>query len=731
LPNERHVSAVSWIVGILVSAAAHAGDMCPAPPKHAPASASDPTDHLIHIESDAAEASLGPGGQAVLNGGVTVRQDQRSVSADSVIVDRDSGHIGVKGSVDFEDPRLRVRSGSGSYDQVGTADFTDADFQLLDRSGRGTAREIALQPGGRIALDQVRYTTCPVGDNDWMLQASSINLDTVRQQGVARHVHLEFKGVPILYAPYFSFPLGDERKSGFLFPIIGTSSTNGIEIGIPYYVNLAPNYDLTLTPEALSKRGVELGGDFRFLTSSSHGDVNATYLPDDAQTHFDRSYFHMNDVTDIIPGLRAQADLTAVSDSQYFEDFAVGSEATSVTFLDRHADLLYYDNSWQIRAQLQNFQTIDISVPAEDRPYSRVPRVDAQGLWPLADTGLEFSLASEAVNFLREVGPTGLRFDVSPELRWSLRSAGWFFIPAVGFHFTQYDLQNPGLGEPATPTRDVPYGRLDTGLVFERDSGADGQRTETLEPRMVYSYVPYRDQDKLPIFDTALPDLNLTELFRTNRYVGDDRIGDADQLSLGVTSRLFDTATGQQFLAATIGQIRYFSVPRVTVPGEPPEVYNASDIVGDVSLTAYKHVTVNLYYQWNPYIDQSEKSEVSVQYRPDDTRMVNIGYRYQHDVQEQWDGSFAWPIAGHWNAVGRLVYSIMDKQTIQQVAGFEYRSCCWAVQFVERRYVTNTGTLNTSIALQFELLGLSSVQKPGSSFLQRSISGYSAFDQAP
>jgi LPS-assembly protein len=413
-------------------------------------------------------------------------------------------------------------------------------------------------------------------------------------------------------------------------------------------------------------------------------------------------------------------------------------------------------------------------------------------------TPIELALDSEIVNFLREIGPTGVRFNAAPEIRWSSRGPGYFFEPAIGYDFTQYDLKNAAAGGPSassTPTRKLPFARVDTGRVFERDAGSQGQRTQTLEPRVVYSYVPYRNQDGLPIFDTGLPDLNLTELFRTNRYVGEDRIGDANQVAVAVTTRLFDHVSGAQYLSATIGQIRYFATPKVglpeqataaasglalvTVPGVNPlampgqalvnsrgqilmtlpgqyvsglpyqsfpqalaatalgqaAVFPASDIVADVAVTAYKHFSFNFDYLWNPYTSQTDKSEVSLQYRPDPTRVVNIGYRFQQNVLtegvilKQWDGSVAWPIARHWNTVGRWVYSLEDKKTVEQVAGFEYKSCCYRVQLVQRRYITNRlGGLDTSIALQLELTGLSSVGKRADSFLEQSIRGYSTRD---
>jgi LPS-assembly protein len=761
--------------------------MCPAPPKHSPAPATPiaTDDHLIHIESDG--ATVDADGNAALAGRVKVSQDARTVAADAMNYDYKTGKIDVKGAVDFEDPKLRLKSDTGTYDTIGGAAFDQANFQILDRNGRGFAREMAVQPDGKVQLEQVRYTTCPVGNQDWMLQASSLDLDTNQQEGVGHHVLMRFKNVPIFYTPYISFPLGDERKSGVLFPDFGHSTTNGYQLDVPYYFNLAPNYDLTLTPGILSARGVQLGAGFRYLTASSHGTIEGNFLPDDKQEHSNRSYFHITDVTDLSRGLRFDADITSVSDVNYFSDFAVGSEETSVTYLERRAEVLYYDDIWRIRGQLQNFQTIDIEVGPDDRPYSRVPRILAEGLFPVPNSHLEFALNGEATNFLREAGPTGVRLDVQPELRWSSRGPGYFFEPAVGYYFTQYDLQNAGMGDPSTPTRTVPYGRVDAGLVFERDSGSSGQRSQTLEPRMVYSYVPYRNQDELPIFDSGLPDLNLTELFRTNRYVGGDRIGDANQMALGLTTRLFDQVSGAQYLSATVGQIRYFSIPRVTlpedvlqsgtgqiaaqlpaqnplgvpgqilpglpqqyslglrgqfttnaslkaqalVPGQVAEIFPASDVVTEVSLTAYKNLNVNLDYQLNPYTWHTDKSEILLQYHPDPAKVVNLGYRFQDGILKQYDGSFAWPIAGHWNAVGRWVYSLADRQTIEQLAGFEYKSCCYRIQVVQRRYLTShttNGGLDTSIALQLELTGLSSVGKPANSFLGKEISGYTTRD---
>lgn len=689
-----------------------------------------PDDGRVHIESDS--ASVGNDGRAHLDGSVSVRQGDRRISADAVDYDNTSGRIEVHGSVSFQDPKVRVHGEAGSFDTSGHATVSDARFELLDRNGRGTARQISVADKGRFSLRDVRYTTCPAGSEDWMLRASSIDIDTARQTGVGRGVRLDFKGVPILYTPFISFPVGNARKSGFLFPTVGNSSRNGLLIGVPYYFNLAPNYDLTISPGLQSRRGAELGGEFRFLTGSSHGTLEGNLLPHDSVSDSGRHYAHVRSISDFSDQLRLDVNAANVSDSRYFEDFALGTEATSVIYLERRADLLYRNAGWLVRAQLQNFQTIDLEVADLDRPYSRVPRVQASGQWPLLGRNLTLSFDGEAVNFIRDEGVNGLRLDLSPELRYSIRGPGYFFEPAAGWRFTQYDLKDQAAGTARAPTRELPYFRLDTGLVFERASGSHDQRIQTFEPQLTYTYLPYRNQDALPVFDTGLPDLNLVELFRTNRFVGADRVGDANQLSIGMTTRLYDQNSGAQYLAATLGQTRYFRTPRVTLPGESDPAGNSSDIVAQLMLTAYKNWNLKFEYQWDPSDSVAQKSQVAVQYRPEPDRVINLGYRFRRGLLEQWDASFGWPLAHNWSAVGRLVYSTRDRKTIEQVAGFEYRACCWRVRVVQRRYVSSrTGQRDNSIALQLELTGLSSVGVPAGSFLERTIRGYSSRTAEP
>jgi LPS-assembly protein len=272
----------------------------------------------------------------------------------------------------------------------------------------------------------------------------------------------------------------------------------------------------------------------------------------------------------------------------------------------------------------------------------------------------------------------------------------------------------------------LPVASLDTGLLFERP-GID--RTISLEPRLLYLYTPFRNQDELPLFDTGIPDLNLVQLFRSNRYVGADRVGDANQVSVGVTSRLLDNANGVQFLSATLGQTFYFETPRVRLPDEDTGRRSRSDLVAQLELNAFRHWSADLGVQWNPESSRQERSQIGLRYQPAPESVANIAYRFQRDRLEQAEASAAWPIADKWHGFGRMVYSLRDDGALERFAGVEYRSCCWRLRVLGRRFVSSrTGEQDTGIYLQLELVGLASVGSAADAFLEGEIRGYSRPD---
>jgi LPS-assembly protein len=731
-------SSPFWIV-IVVSLggslpAARAEDPpCPTqigPPAAAPAgeARSKPAAYDGRIDVTSDQATLGVDGNATLTGNVLLRQGEREIRANEVEYDAHNTSVSTAGHIDYRDPLVHVTGAGGSYSAAAGAEFKSAQFALQQRAARGAAREMTLTPQGVIRLRGVMFTTCPANDTSWQLQADRIMLDTRNRLGTGSAAQVRFMGVPLIYLPWVSFPLGNERKSGFLFPGIGNTSSSGLQLSVPYYWNIAPNADFTFQPIAYSKRGPDLGGELRFLTPVQHGELDWNYLPHDSDFGGYRSRVRFTDVAELPDDLRLGVSAENVSDTRYFEDFSQGPEGTSTAFVERRATLSYRGPHWSIDGEAQQYQTIDYTLAITDRPYARVPRIAVSADYGLGVTQrLRYGFDSELVDFQRAVGVTGWRADITPAVALDLTGPGYFMRPTLAWRATQYQLDNLAPGAARSPSRTVAIASFDTGLVFERDTGSRQQRKLTLEPRILYLDVPYRNQDQLPLFDTALPDLNPVELFRSNRYVGADRVSDANQVSAGVTSRLLDAHDGRQFLAATVGQTYYFQTPRVTVPGEVPTTGKRSDFVAQLAVTAFQHWSADAGVQWDAHTQSSERTQVNLQYKSANDSVINLGYRYQRDVFEQVELSGAWPIRSRWNVFVRDVYSVRDHVGLERFAGFEYRACCWRVRLGARHYVNSrdsTRPQETGVWLQLELAGLASVGSASDASLAEAIRGY-------
>ena len=701
---------------------------CPQPAVAAVASpkpAADDPATPVTIEADDKDFTFDANGNAVLSGHVVMRQGDKVIRADRLEYNAKTGQAKLTGAVEFSSPVLKVRGSSGEYSPALGAQFEGAQFELPQHNVRGAARNMQVDANGTVTLDDVSLTTCPVTGEDWKLNSRNIVIDSSRRDGTGRGTSVEIKGVPIIYLPWMTFPVGPQRKSGFFFPSIGGSSRNGAEVMVPYYWNIRPNMDFMAEPTYYGKRGVDFAGELRYLTQRQHGTLDFNYLPSDDIEGIDRTHIHLVHIADLPGDWRLRIDATDVGDSRYFEDFAHGPEGTSVPFTERLAEASYRDEHWNVRGQVQDFQTIDEDLPAEDRPYARTPRVLASGDWDLGQGAIDYGFDAEFVNFDRNLGVTGWRMDVAPRVGFDWSAPGYFVRPSAGYRYTQYGLKNQAPGTDDSPTRSLPVASLDAGLVFERAAGSHGQRRMTLEPRALYLYTPYRDQSELPLFDTGLPDLNLVQLFRANRYVGADRVNDANQVAFGLTSRLFNSDSGAQYLAASIGQVYYFDPPRVVLPDEPVATRDTSDFIAQVSLSAYKNWNVEAGLQWNPEDSRTERSQFRVQYRLDGQRVLNLAYRAQRDVLEQTEISGAWPLGKNWNAYARAVYSLRDDELLERFAGFEYKACCWRLRAVARRAISNReGTQETSFYVQMELTGLSSVGN-ADAFLEHAIRGYS------
>lgn len=685
-------------------------------------------DGKIDIEAD--DITYEVDGDANFKDNVRLRQGNREIRANDLEYHAADSAAKVNGKLEYLDPLIHVIGRGGNYSATQGADFNAAEFELRERSARGTAEQMHLSPGGIVRLDDVKFTTCPRTDEAWQLRAKLITLDTRERIGIGRNTSVNFKGVPLLYLPWLSFPLGNERKSGFLFPSAGQTTRSGLQLAVPYYWNIAPQADLTFEPVYYSRRGIDLAGEFRYLTPNQSGRLAVNDLPSDSIAGESRYRLKLDDVAELPRDLRFTVDAETVSDPQYFEDFAQGSEGTSTAFVERMAKLTYRDEHWLFAGEFQNFQTIDrdpVNLPVTDRPYAQLPRLvfDGDFSWGPAERW-RYGFDSELVHFDRSLGVTGWRLDAMPTASLDLGGAGYFLRPGISWRYTQYELKDQVASASTSPSRSLPIASFDAGLMLERPSGSHGQRRLTLEPRLLYLNIPFRNQDEMPLFDTALPDLNPVQLFSTNRYVGADRVSDANQVSVGVTSRLYDTESGEQFLSATFGQIHYFNPPRVLLPGETQRNGPSSDFVAQLALTAYKNWNADFGLQWNPEESHSERSQVGIQYKPAPERVVNVAYRFQRDRLEQAEVSSAWPISQQWNLFARYVHSFRDDTALERFAGFEYRSCCWRLRLLGRRFVSNrTGQQDTGVYLQLELTGLASVGSAADAFLSTAIRGYS------
>ena len=655
---------------------------------------------------------------------VEFRYGDRSISAESATYDRVEQTIEVRGTVLYTDSDVTVY---GEEAEVDTENeeirFTGAGFDIPQRPARGSAETIRIRSDQTIALSTVIFTTCPADRTDWELMAAEVELDVEKGFGTARGVKVEFKGVPILYTPYMTFPIDDRRKSGLLTPKFSERDRTGLDISAPYYLNLAPNYDMTLEPRYMSERGVQLNTEFRYLLPRSDGRLSLEYLPDDSDTNDSRSYLTYNHETMLDQGWRVVVSLADVSDDAYFEDLGDSQAVASQTHLDRYLDIGYRAPTWSLLARFQGYQTIDTAIAADDRPYDRVPQILFNGQW--SGDLFKFESSNELVQFDRDVGATGWRLDSTEEVSISLARPGMFLTPALALRQTNYWLDDATPGGRDTFSRTLPIASIDAGLIFERAPEQNRTWTQTIEPRVLYVHVPFEDQSDIPIFDTIEPDFNLVQLFRKYQYLGADRIADSEQLSLGITARLIDSRSGRETVTATLGQTRYFGTQRVSLPNSPPNNANVSDYIAEVSIYMSEAWKLDVDYQWNSETNTTARMETSLRFTPQEDRYAGFSYRYREGLLDQGSVSLVWPVGQSWRVIAHYSYSFLEEEPLDSFLGWEYEACCWRLRLIGRRYISRrTGESDSSISVQLQLRGFSDDGSSPEELLDRGILGY-------
>ncbi len=627
----------------------------------------------------------------------------------------------------------------------------DANVGRPQNKSRGDAKAVLFEGENKKVLKSASYTTCEVGIDDWYIKASELELDSYTKTATAWNARVEFMGVPLLYTPWIDFSYLNQRKSGFLSPTVGTTSRSGFEVQVPYYWNIAPDMDATLGTRILSKRGVQLQGEFRYLDENYSGTSSAEYLPSDSNTGEDRYYLNLNHRHAFGSGWSGGYNIEKVSDDEYFSELSTRITVTSRINLPQQGYVNYADDVWSFNGLVQKYQTLD----QLSFPYERLPQLTLQGdkEWGMANTKLytqwvsfdrkedePFRLATPN-NGLLTTGVTGSRFTAYPSVSVPFERPYGYITPKFGVHYTTYSLDNEAYtltgplaatGSYESDNRTLPIFSLDTGLFFDREVNVvKNKYTQTLEPRLFYVYVPYRDQSMFPVFDTAEADLNLGTLFMENQFTGNDRINDANQLSLAVTTRMIDARTGVQRLAATLGQRFYFSDQQVTIPGTPPRTNNSSDIVAAVTAKLANNWNVDAAWQYNTDSSSTVKSNIGARYNPEPGKVLNLSYRYTEDRLEQINVSGQWPLGGGWYGMGRWNYSMFENQPIEGLAGIEYDAGCWQARSVLQRVSTATADANYALFFQLELGGLTSIGSNPLSLLQRGIPGYSPSGTIP
>ena len=653
-------------------------------------------------------------------GNVILEQAGRQIEASDVTITRDR-NIEARGGIRASDGKLDIRAAHAVFEDEGKfGQFTDVDYTYKPKHAYGKADEVTTE-GNIVTLKNSTYSTCPTKKNGWEIKARKITLDRDKDLGTAKNAVFRFKDVPFFYLPTVTFPIGNQRKTGFLFPQIGRSDPTGAEIAVPFYWNIAPQFDATITPRIMSKRGVMLENEFRYLSSRHKGTVQGNYLANDNKTDEDRHLVALKHKGSLGEKWRLNLNGSHVSDDDYLDDFGNSLRLGSISHLQRQADIGYSERWFNFTALARSYQTIDPNISEANKPYRLQPQLNFRATLPKDLYGLTLSLDTEFTHFSHSLKTNGDRLDVVPRLSWRKDAPAWFFQPALNWHYTQYKLDNVDLD------RELPVVSLDSGLFFERIT--KNENIQTLEPRLYYLYAPLRQQDDIPLFDTSEPVFSFPSLFRENRFSGRDRIGDADQLTFALTTRHLDGDNSHESWRASIGQILYFKDREVSLNNTASEVDSSSSFAAELSYTPSVEWFARSALVASKDLDETERFNFALGYRGDNHRLANLEHIYRRDDLQQTSISFGWPLNQRWRLLGRWLYSHDENRDIDILAGLEYESCCWKARLIGQRFVTDEeNEFNNNISLQVVFKGLASLGK-GSQLLQERITGYQTYDE--
>ena len=687
------------------------------------------TPGALLVEAD--QGSIRPTGISSLEGRVIIRQDEKIIHADKATYDNRNTNVTAFGNVLFSTEAMTLKSSEVQYQmRTNTGTIKNAEYSLASGEGHGSSKLLQQNGKEQTQLNEATFSTCPPGHRSWHIASSDIKLNHKTQEGIARNVTFRAGNIPLFYSPYFSFPLNNQRKTGFLTPNLKTSDRSGTIFTTPYYLNLAPNFDATLTPNLLTKRGVKLDTEFRYITSKDSGIINFEYLPgDNVFNNENRSLVSIKHKTKISENTLLSIDATDISDVAYFQDFGDSLLNSSIASLERRIDLTRFGKNWTLNTSLQDFKVLDttnILNNISGNPYSRLPEIRFKYLPARKIGDTQYFFETELVNFDKENAVTGLRFDINTIAKKRFGSPAWYIEPSIELRHTQYSL-NPFSDETTetSPSRTLPTASIDAGLFFERPI-KNNSKIQTLEPRLLYTYTPYKDQSNIPVFDSASSSFSTsTRLFSKNRFTGKDRIGDTNQLTMALTTRLIDADDGHEVLTASIGQIFFFNDRKVRLPGEPVESNNSSELALELSGELNNRLRLIASTYWDPQKETFSSTETRLHYKDTRKRRINLAYRRLDEELEQAAISFSAPINQNWSLVSKLERDLKNDRSLETLGGVEYTNCCWKMRLVARRFLTADNITYDNVPfIEFELKGLGNLGTGATDLLEEQIYGY-------
>ena len=674
--------------------------------------------------------------QIEASGDVTLSQGDQSIRADQLLFNQSTQEVEAQGSVILQQKgntmagphlQLNMDKNVGAMEQP--------QFYLKENDARGSAEALHIQDRQHFTLDHATYTTCPAGNQDWQMKMGFLEIDRERQVGIAHNASVEFKGVPILYSPWMDFPLNNQRKSGFLAPIFGGTVTGGSEVTLPYYWNIAPNFDATLAPREMTKRGLMLNNEFRYLRPTYAGVMHLDVLPKDAIAKHNRTLFSLTHDQVLANHLNGYIDYLQVGDNNYFRDLGNTVNVTSQSNLLQEGGLRYDAGWWTVMGRVQHYQTLQDPAAAPKAVPSRLPQLTLNARQNYASANLAFS--GEFVNFKHPSAINARRLVINPSISYPLVSSPAFYVtPKVALHSAYYVMGANNTGALANVSSTLPLLSVDSGIAFEREGNLfRNEYVQTLEPRAFYAYVPYKDQSQLPNFDSIQADFNFTQIFTENRFVGSDRIGDINALTLALTSRLLEPDNGTEHLSMMVAERISFTAPQVNLV-TPTTTTNKSDILLALAGRVTRHWSLDSEFQFDPNQSHAQRYDITASYRPEAGKVLNLGYRFRRNTLRQVDISTQWPLSGRWHAVARWNYSLQDSRILETIGGLEYNQECWMLRLVAQRFVTATHQTNTGFFVQLELNGFVKVGLDPLTLLKQSVPGYTklndkAVPQAP